>query len=185
MSVTRGAMFATLFVVAACASNPAPDGFLPSPTKAPENVYGGWMQVTVPAGRHDNTIAGELIAARADTVWILPDSGPLVAVPTATVKKGRLARYRSDAGAVAGFTALGVVSTVSNGFLLGLTAPLWIITGTVAASSESRAPFRDVPPLGWADLAAYARFPQGLPPEIDLGEIRPKPSPGPAPAANP
>jgi hypothetical protein len=78
-----------------------------------------------------------------------------------------------------------VVSTISNGYLLGITAPLWIITGIVASSNESRAPLRGVPPLVWADLAAYARFPQGLPPGIDLGEIRPKPGAGKAPSANP
>jgi hypothetical protein len=185
MSVTRSVLFALLLAAVACAGNPAPEGFLPSPTKAVNDVYGGWIQVTVPVGRHDSTIAGELIAARADTVWILPDSGGVTAVPTSTVKKGRLARYRSAVASVAGFTALGVLSTISNGLLSGLTAPLWVITGSVAASDESRAPLRDVPPLRWADLAAYARFPQGLPPGIDLGEIRPKPGAGAAPASNP
>jgi hypothetical protein len=185
MSNTRGVMLAPLFLAVACAGNPAPAGFLPSPAQAPHDVYGGWIEVTVPAGRHDSTIAGELIAARVDTVWILPDSGGVVAVATSALKKGRLANYTSETGAIAGFTALGVVSTISNGFLLGITAPLWIITGVVASSSESRAPLRDVPPLAWADLAVYARFPQGLPPGIDLGEIRPKPDARAAPAGNP
>lgn len=185
MSVTRVVRLAPLFLVVACAGNPAPAGFLPSPAQAPQDVYGGWIQVTMSAGRHDSTIAGELIAARADTVWVLPDSGPVVVVPTSTVKDARVARYRSDAGAIAGFTALGVVSTISNGYLLGITAPLWIITGIVASSNESRAPLRGVPPLGWPDLAAYARFPQGLPPGIDLGEIRPKPGARTVPSANP
>jgi hypothetical protein len=101
------------------------------------------------------------------------------------VKKGLVARYSSEAGPIAGFAALGVVSTISNGYLLGITAPLWIITGIVASSNESRAPLRGVPPLVWADLAVYARFPQGLPPGIDLGEIRPKPGARKAPSANP
>jgi hypothetical protein len=178
-------MLAPLLLAVACVRNPAPQGFLPSPAQAPHDVYGGWIHVTVPAGGHDSTIAGELIAARADTVWILPDSGGVVAVATSTVKRGRVARYNAEAGAIGGFTALGVVSTISNGWLLGITAPLWIITGIVASSNESRAPLRDVPPLEWANLAAYARFPQGLPPGIDLGEIRPKPDARAAPSENP
>lgn len=185
MSITRGVVLAPLLFAMACAGNPAPAGFLPSPAQAVRDVYGGWIEVTVSAGRHDSTIAGELIAARADTVWVLPDSGPVAAVPTSTVKHGRVARYNSEAGAIAGFTALGVVSTISNGFLLGITAPLWIITGVVASSNESHAPLRGVPPLAWTDLAAYARFPQGLPPGIDLGEIRPKPGAREAPSSNP
>ena len=185
MSITRGVMFAPLLLAVACAGNPAPQGFLPSPAQAPHDVYGGWIQVTVPAGRHDSTIAGELIAARADSVWILPDSGGVVAVATSTVKHGQVARYNSEAGSIAGFTVLGVVSTISNGFLAGFTMPLWVITGIVASSNESRAPLRGVPPLQWTDLAAYARFPQGLPPGIDLGEIRPKPDARAAPSENP
>lgn len=185
MSITRGVWFAPLLCAVACAGNPAPAGFLPSPAEAVRDVYGGWIEVTVSAGRRDSTIAGELIAARVDTVWILPDSGGVVAVSTTTVKQGRVARYNSEAGAIGGFTALGVVSTISNGYLLGITAPLWIITGIVASSNESRAPLRGVPPLVWADVAAYARFPQGLPPGIDLGEIRPKPGAGKAPPSNP
>jgi hypothetical protein len=185
MSITRGVVLAPLFFAVACAGNPAPAGFLPSPAEAVRDVYGGWIEVTVTAGRHDSTIAGELIAARADTVWILPDSGPVVVVPTSTVKRGRVARYSPQTGAIAGYTALGVVSTISNGYLLGITAPLWIITGIVSSSSESRAPLLGVPPLPWTDLAAYARFPQGLPPGIDLGEIRPKLGAGTAPSSNP
>jgi len=185
MSVTRGVRFAALLLVAGCAVNPAPHGYLPSPKEAPSDVYGGWIALTMAAGKHDSTVAGELIAVRGDSVWVLPDSGPVVAVPTSTVKHGRVARYNSEAGAIAGFTALGVVSTISNGFLAGFTMPLWVITGIVASSNESRAPLRDVPPLVWANLAAYARFAQGLPPGIDLGEIRPKPDAGAAPSTNP
>lgn len=185
MSITRRVMLAPLLCAVACASNPAPEGFLPSPALAVRDVYGGWIEVTVSAGRHDSTIAGELIAARADTVWILPDSGPVAVVSTSSVKHGRVARYTSQAGAIAGFTALGVVSTISNGFLLGITAPLWIITGIVASSNESHAPLAAVPPHVWTDLAAFARFPQGLPAGIDLGEIRPKPGAREAPSTNP
>jgi len=166
-----------LLLAAACAYNPAPEGFLPGPSEAAHDVYGAWIEVWVPVvGRRDTTIAGELIAVSADTLWILPDTSRVAAVPTRAVRNGQVARYRSGAGSVAGFTALGIVSTLSNGAFLLLTAPAWLITGIVASSNEAHAPLRDVPPLAWAQLAAYARFPQGLPPGIDLGEIRPRPA---------
>lgn len=176
MSITRAARAVSLLLAVSCAANPAPDGFLPSPRDAVQDLYGGWIELTLaPAGGHEGTVAGELLAATADTVWIIPDSGRAVAIATSTVQKGRLARYRSDAGLVAGYSALGVLSTLSNGYILVFTAPAWIITGIVASSSESKSVLRDTPPLAWADLAEYARFPQGLPPGIDLAEIRPKP----------
>lgn len=175
MSITSVARFAPLILAAACAGNPGPEGFLPSPKDAVRDLYGGWIELTIPAGRHDDRVSEELIAARADSVWILGDTGRVMAVATSTVKEGRLVRYRSEAGAVMGYTALGMVSTLSNGFFLIFTAPAWLITGIVSSSAESGAPISNTPPLAWADLAAYARFPEGLPPGIDLAEIRPKP----------
>jgi hypothetical protein len=186
MSTTRVVRLAPLLLAAACAGNPAPEGFLPAPKDAVRDLYGGWIEVVVPAGRRADRIAGELIAARADSVWILPDTGRgPIAVATSAVKEGRLVRYHPSDGTVIGYTALGIVSTLSNGVILILTAPAWLITGIVASSVEARAPMRDVPPLAWADLAAYARFPEGLPPGIDLAEIRPKPGARKAAASNP
>lgn len=176
MSITRVTGLAPLVFAAACAGNPAPSGYLPSPADAVSDVYGGWIEAGVmQAGKEDSTNAGELIAVRADTLWILSDGGHVVALATSAIRNGRLVTYRSDAGSVAGFTVVGVLATASNGAFLLITAPLWIITGSVAASNESRAPLRDVPPLSWTDLSPYARFPQGLPSGIDLAEIRPKP----------
>jgi len=186
MSITSAARAVPLLLAAACAGNPAPSGFLPSPKEAVRDLYGGWIEVTVPAAGHDGRVAGELIAASADSVWILPDTGRgTVAVATGAVKEGRLVRYRSDAGAVAGYSTLGVISTLSNGYFLIFTAPAWIITGVVASSAESGAPIRRALPLTWAELSAYARFPEGLPPGIDLAEIRPKPGARKAAASNP
>jgi hypothetical protein len=186
MSITNVARFVPLVLAAACAGNPAPSGLLPSPKDAVRDLYGGWIELTVPAGLHDDRISGELIAARADSVWILPDTGrAVIAVATSTVKQGRLVRYQSDAGAVMGYTALGILSTLSNGAFLILTAPAWLITGIVASSAESGTPIRDAPPHMWGELAAYARFPEGLPPGIDLAEIRPKPGARKAAASNP
>lgn len=175
MCVTSAVRLVSLLLVAACATNPAPEGFLPSPGEAGRDVYGGWIEVTRSVAGHEDEVAGELIAASADTAWILPDTGRgAIVVATAAVTHGRLARYTSSAGAVAGFAALGTASTLSNGYILIFTAPAWIITGLVASAHESRAPLKDMPPVRWADLAAFARFPAGLPPGIDLAEIRPK-----------
>lgn len=183
MSNTRVARFAPLLLVAACAPNPSAERISPD---AGKDIYGGWIELEVRVGPQDARLAGELIAARRDTVWILPDTGRgAIAVATSTVKQGRLAGYRSDAGAVMGYTALGMLATLSNGAFLVLTAPAWLITGIVASSAESKAPIRDTPPHMWAELAAYARFPEGLPPGIDLAEIRPKPGTRKAAAHNP
>ena len=159
-------------MVVGCAGNTAPAGFLLPPREAQSQAYGGWLELWV-AG--DAKVDGELIAVTGDSVWVLGKVGAVAVVPVATVKQGKLTTADAEVGNVAGATGLGVLSTISNGWLLVFTTPLWIIVGTAAGSSQSYAPERRVPPLHWTDLAAFARFPQGLPAGVSLATLRPKP----------
>jgi len=168
-------VLALVLVVGGCASHTAPERFLPTPEQAQTDGYGGWIELGIRQGNRRGSVKGELVAVTRDSVWVLGDTGAVVAVATATVHSGKLTGYNSRWGAVAGYTALGVLSTISNGWLLIFTAPTWVITGTVAGANESHAPQRKTPPLDWPDLAVFARFPQGLPAGLRLGELRPKP----------
>jgi hypothetical protein len=162
-------------LVAACAGNSAPVGFLVSPRQEQTDAYGGWIELTLnrdSAGKPQR-VHGELIAVTADSVWVLMQTAGLV-VPTAAVTRGKLTAYQEPSGTATGWTALGVLSTASNGLLLILTAPLWIITGTASASSASHEPERFAPPFAWADLATFARFPQGMPAGSALGSLQPR-----------
>ncbi len=157
----------------ACAGNTAPAGFLVTPRLAQTEAYGGWVELLVTGGAR---VDGELIAVTADSVWVLGRTAVTV-VPVASVRQGKLTTTNAEVGNIAGATGLGVVSTISNGLLLIFTAPLWIIVGTAAGSSQSYAPERRVPPLHWAELNGFARFPQGLPDGVSLASLRPKPTP--------
>lgn len=56
------------------------------------------------------------------------------------------------------------MSTLSHGFGLALTGPVWLLSGTLAARADSRAPLITVnSPARWVQAQAYARFPGGLP----------------------
>jgi len=163
----RGAGVVVAILAAACATNTAPSDFLPSPQEAQTSAYGAWIELRLIGTSRQPIVEGELLAVTTDSVWVLCDSGAVV-LPTSAVAKGKLTAWRSGTGAIAGGTGLGVLSTISNGLLLIVTAPLWIITGTAAGSSESYAPQRAVSPLAWMDLARFARFPQGMPPGFAL-----------------
>ena len=143
----------------ACAGNPAPEGFLPSRVEAQSSPYGGWMELEL---ANKQRVAGELLAVTPDSVWVLTAQGGRV-IATRAVMNGKLTAYQSQAGAISGWTALGVLSTASNGVVLVITAPLWILTGTVAASNDSHDPVMHVPRPYWTQLAPFARFPQGMP----------------------
>ncbi len=159
----------------ACAANPAPEGFLPTRVQAQTMAYGGWIELMVDSAnsRKQQRVEGELLAVTADSVWVLSTQGARV-IATGSVKEGRLTAYQSQTGAITGWTALGVLSTASNGVVLILTAPLWIITGTIAGINESHAPVRDVPGQRWEDLAAFGRFPQGMPAGVALQSLKPR-----------
>jgi hypothetical protein len=165
----RRAEAIALLFVAACATNTAPQNFLPTPEEAQDIAAGGWMELDLaaPKGVQGERVEGELLAVSADSAWVMTAQGGR-AIATTAVRTGKLTGYRAAHGAVSGYTALGVLSTLSNGVVLIVTAPLWIIVGTTAASHESFAAQRLVPGPGttgltWERLALFARFPQGMP----------------------
>lgn len=166
------AALGSLWWATACATHTAPDGFLPNTVEAQRQAQGGWLEVTFRGTGGLERAAGELIAVTEDSLWVIHASGGTV-IPTEQVVEGQLTGYDSNHGEVAGGTVVGFLSTASNGVFLILTGPMWLIGGSVAAASQSRVPIDDVPPAKWADLAAFARFPQGMPPGVELRGLRP------------
>jgi hypothetical protein len=176
MSVINPASWVSLGIAvgcAACASNTAPRGWLPKPQEAQATAYGGWIELTYHKGQERQGTDGELIAVTAESVWVLNENQGFV-IPTASVKKGKLTAYAAEKGRMATWTGLGTVATLSNGAVLILTAPMWIIGGSLATGAESRAPERQNPPLSWMALAPFARFPQGMPDGIELTALKAK-----------
>jgi hypothetical protein len=156
----------------ACAHNTAPPGWLPKPAESQAAAYGSWIELTY-QGSEERRTDGELIAVSAESVWVLSGNQGVV-IPTAAVKSGKLTAYAAQKGGPTLWTIVGTLSTISNGAFLILTAPMWMIGGSLAVAGESRAPERRTPRLAWAELAPYARFPQGLPPGIELTALLPK-----------
>jgi len=171
-SVARWLSLGTAVACAGCAGNSAPEGWLPKPVEAQAGAYGGWIELRYNQATEQRA-DGELIAVSAESVWVLSGNQGLV-IPTAGVKRGKLTAYAAQKGAVTTWAVLGTLSTISNGWFLIFTAPMWIIGGPLAVGSESRAPERKSPPLAWGELAAFARFPQGMPEGIDLSALKAK-----------
>ncbi len=119
-------------------------------------------------------IRGEFIAVSDDTLYVLPASR-LVAVPAEQVSIIKLSTYDPNVGALSAWTVVGFLSTASHGFYLTLTAPLWLIFGSVLAVNESRAPYKTYDSnVALGDLKIFTRFPQGLPPALDRTAFKPK-----------
>jgi len=153
---------------AGCASNPAPNDWLPSAREVPADPFGAWIRIEYDSGSSSHEIAGELLAVEPDTIYVLAGEN-MVAFPSESILKARVAWFESGAGVLSAWTLLGSLASFSNGYIAGLTLPLWIISGSLATGAQSRAPLVDYRPDQGRlmDIRPYARFPQGLPEGID------------------
>lgn len=172
----RGARFALFSVaviatVGSCYQASAPPGWLSRPEEA-RQAFGSWIDIQPRPGSPEQRVAGELIAIDADSVHVLAD-GRLVSLPTPTPCCVTLTAFRMDYTALQLWTVVGTLSTASHGFGLILTGPVWLLTGTLAASAASYAP--RIPSTEPAVLRPFARFPQGIPPGLDRATLRSKP----------
>lgn len=168
-------------LVLACAPY-APGGWLSTPEVAQQEAYGGWLRLElVAAGNARPSVAeGELLAITPDTLFIIGASG-FRAVSSASVTRSVLEAFDAKSGLIAGTVVLGTLSTASNGVGLILTAPIWIIVGSVTVYSALRASRVGVAMragerwdgnAAWAAYRPYARFPAGLPPGLDRNALR-------------
>lgn len=159
-------------LLAGCAASIAPSGWLPSAERTQWDGYGSWAIVTLSIGPGESC-EGELIAATSDSIFILQGS-VLEAYGVNQVGRIHLQTYDSRHGGLTAWTAFGALSTISHGFILALSAPVWIITGSVATSAQSRLPHRTIADGSWSQLAPYCRYPGGIPASVNRSKIAPK-----------
>jgi hypothetical protein len=150
---------------AACAINPDSRG------RTLERVVadgrGGWIVVQLTSGAE---ASGELIAADGDSIRVLTSVGLLV-VPPREVVSARLWAWETELSGVIAWGTIGTVSTISHGFFLIFTAPIWVGATSLITALESRKPIVDYPEQGLSELARWARFPQGMPRTVQPGDL--------------
>ena len=160
----------------ACAGNPAPRGWLAPAPDAISDPYGAWVNVDLASAEQGAALRGELIAVALDSIFVLTLDAEFHAIARADVTRARVAYYSSQHGQLAAWTIIGSLATLSHGFFLVFSFPVWAIGGSVTTGGQSRAPLADVGENkhSWDAVTKYARFPQGLPSELDRGRLRPK-----------
>ena len=173
-------LFFTLILLGGCASSYAPDNWLPETEAFPENVYGGWITVTTEPDSLDKNglwkqYSGEFIALNDSSLFLLYDS--LYQIPKTKVVESVLELDQKNSSGYTTWTCLGLAATVSNGVFLIFTAPAWLIFGIPTISGESARDRYEMkyPDFNyWEEINKYARFPQGLPPSLNLNELKQK-----------
>lgn len=155
---------ALVLACTACVANPAPAGWLSPPAQSQADPYGAWIVIST---RDGPSLSGEFLAVENDSVFVLLTNGTAQGVPMHGILQARIAWYDSEWGRLALWSTLGSISTVSHGFGLILSFPVWVIGGSIAAGGQSRASLLRVDlPSQWDIVRPYARFPGGLPPNM-------------------
>jgi hypothetical protein len=166
-----------------CAASYAPDDWLPEADMVQEEQYGAWISLTpVNANPRLKTkyvlISGEFIGADSNYVYVL--GGSIQAVPADSITRSVLELADTDRELYPAWGLLGALSTISHGFFLVFSLPTWIITGSIISSNEvssNRYEEENPPKEYWSRLLKFSRFPQGMPPGLDLNKLKPKKDP--------
>ncbi len=166
----KNSLFALTSLILAASCSPkiamAPTGSVPIRTKLPQFTKGGWVNI-------NNGIQGELIAVDDHEVWFLPENSSIQSIPRQDINSAVVVVHRSSNGHYAIWSTVGGISTISNGFFLIFTFPMWVGTGIGTVTAESRRDnYVHYPGYSWEDIGEYARFPQGIPESLPLESIQ-------------
>jgi hypothetical protein len=151
--------------------------------------HGGWVVIT---HRNQQLSRGELIAVEPRGLRVL-ELGALVYEPFEDINAAELFEYHTETGTLGIWGTVGSLSTVSHGFVAVFSLPIWLVTSITATSLESRAAHLEYPGDPWSEFGSWARFPQGLPPNVlasdllhqDRRPIQPAPPPVEPPPVEP
>jgi hypothetical protein len=188
MRVRKLVAIVVALALGACLTNPDPRK--PSVEMMQKRSFGGWIVVVQ---RDGGMHAGELISVDSGVVRVLGPRGMSV-VPMPVIASASLYQYEYEGG-LGAWGLLGGLSTISHGFILILSFPIWMISTGVTAGAESRHIRMEYPDRSWAALGKWARFPQGMPMGMDPRALvtpraampapvaPPPPAPAPAPPA--
>ena len=168
-----------IFIIQGCAPQIAPNGYLPTSKQTQSDTFGGWIEI-----ENENEIfSGELIAINSDSLFILSNevneysftsNDKLNVISKSDIINMRLDKYDSKSVNMFGWTTVGIYSTLTHGLISSFTAPLWLIIGTFASSSQSKKPIIKYPNSSFDDFIPFSRFPQGLPDGFNRDNLKSK-----------
>jgi hypothetical protein len=158
-------IFFILIFCASCASIEGSRELIPYPWEVPENPRGCWIELETKVDK----ISGEFIGLSEENVYVevIKFGKKLYAVPRDEVKTARIVVfYPNGIGYLGLWTLLGVLSTLSHGWGLILSAPIWLLFGIPSMIGRSYEPVFSYSKKELDKMSIYARYPQGVPMEI-------------------
>lgn len=143
--------------------------YLPQPQALGTNAYGSYIAIK---GQSRGVIRGELIAADTTQLTVLARKGEaqwMTDVPITSIKSFKLRYSNANYGWTVPVYSL---STISHGWFLLLTLPANLIVTSVAATNGKKVSQYTEKTIAYEKLPMFARFPQGLPPQVERSSIQ-------------
>ena len=156
----------TALVVVFISSCSSPQ-YLPATRQLDINEYGSYITIIL---KSNSELYGELIAIDSQNLVFLPEKGlKCVIVPLTNIDRFVL-RYAKPKHY--GYSIpLGLVLPVIHGFYSIFTLPLHLVV-TIAVTVSGETAFKyNSRNMNYNKLVMFARFPQGIPPGIDIASI--------------
>jgi hypothetical protein len=152
----------------ACVSNPDPRKRTLEMVQ--RDGHGGWIVIE---RSHGPEVAGELIDVAPGGLRVLVGAprAALISIPRGEIRTAKLWAWETQEGRIVANGLLGSVSTITHGYFLLFSLPIWLLSSTVAASVESNASIVGYPNDGWDRLSVWARFPQGFPAGVSANDL--------------
>jgi hypothetical protein len=146
--------------------------YLPKPEEIDVNQYGSYIVILKNSGAY---VKGELIAIDSNRIIVLAESERdniaqpiIVSVSDAKCFTLKYAKPKHYGWTIPLFT----LATIGHGAFLLITAPInLIVTISVTTAGESAYEYNDRK-MTYDKLKMFARFPQGLPPNVDMASLR-------------
>jgi hypothetical protein len=148
----------------------APD-YLPESDEIDVNPYGSYIMVTQKKGVD---VEGELLAIDSSKIIILTQTDTTRPKKSAIVSLKNVSKFKLLYAKPANYdwSALLPLSAISHGWYLILTFPMNLIaTISVFTGAKNAFTYNDEE-ITLKELKKFARFPQGIPPDIDIKSIK-------------
>jgi hypothetical protein len=142
--------------------------YLPSSDTIDENEYGSFIKIV---HKTESNIYGELIAIDSSKIIVLSDDTKKCKTVSLSNVEHFTLKYAN--GANYGWTIpVYTLATISHGWFLVLTAPInLIVTISINAQGANAFKYSDKN-MTFEKLKMFARYPQGIPSNIDIDSIR-------------
>ena len=175
-------VFICILIEYGCQNIMIPTGYLRAPKQINKSITGGWVDLSVIPDPLNDTItmlSGELLAVENDTFHILTAGTGLISLNKNRISSIKLYFFAKPNISLLGF--LGVIPNIigaisqpdyAGPFLL-LGIPIFVTSlGMVIAdyqncNSTLRYPMKN----SLCEFSSYARFPQGLPPDLQKEKL--------------